>query len=188
MTGDGIPKTLLKALNDRDIHLFRSMFVRTPDASQLRDEVGNTLLIVAARSDVQFVEELLAAGADPNWPGLEGMTPLMVAAESRRPEVSLTLLRHGAIVDLTDRYGRTALHHAAISRSPDLVRVLVQGGANPSTRDQFGLTPLVYSRRRHVMLGTSSGGVQRSLTFSVFWDDAVGRELRSGAQTRDSSS
>ena len=79
---------------------------------------------------------LLAAGADPNARGLDGLTPLH-RAES--VDQTRALLASGANPNLRDSEGRTPLHFA---RDVDQTRALLAAGANPNPRDVDGQTPL----------------------------------------------
>src|SRR5258707_1363620 len=63
----------------------------------LRDERGATALALAVEIGFQeAVEELLAAGANPNVHDLSGMTALDIADEHGAQDISALLLRHGA--------------------------------------------------------------------------------------------
>ncbi|WP_224240345.1 ankyrin repeat domain-containing protein [Hyalangium gracile] len=75
--------------------------------------------------DVARVEELLAAGEDPNPLGERGRTPLMVAAERGHEEVVRVLLDGGAEPMLTDDAGETALLMAAAHGHPAVCKLLM---------------------------------------------------------------
>ena len=83
-------------------------------------------LFDAVRSgDQERVEELLAAGEDPNPIGERGRTPLMVAAEAGREKLVGALLAAGAEPMLTDDSGETALLMAAAHGHPAVCKVLM---------------------------------------------------------------
>ena len=98
---------------------------------------------------------LLAAGADPNIPSVDGTTPLMVASGlggggggRRRPDGSnpalprtALLLEHGADVNAVNEADFTALHGAAFSGNKELLRYLVEEGASIDAQDFRGRTP-----------------------------------------------
>ena len=98
---------------------------------------------------------LLAAGADPNIPSVDGTTPLMVASGlggggggRRRPDGSNPalartelLLEHGADVNAVNEADFTALHGAAFSGNKELLRYLVEEGASIDAQDFRGRTP-----------------------------------------------
>lgn len=73
------------------------------------------LLEAVASFDEDLVKDLICEGADPNFRGVGGKTPLMIAAEFGYEEhFSLVklLTRAGARVELQDEMGFTALDYA----------------------------------------------------------------------------
>jgi ankyrin repeat protein len=80
--------------------------------------------------DEARVEELLAAGEDPNLLGERGRTPLMVAAEAGHEKIVRALLAAGAEPILTDDMGETALLMAAAHGHADVCKLLM-----PHARD-----------------------------------------------------
>jgi ankyrin repeat protein len=78
---------------------------------------GLTALLYAARDGCyDCVEALIAAGADPNVPTPEGVTPLMIALDNDNNDIAKSLLDHGANPAAWDWYGRTALFIAVDRR------------------------------------------------------------------------
>jgi hypothetical protein len=75
--------------------------------------------------DEARVEELLAAGEDPNPIGDRGRTPLMVAAEAGHEKLVHALLAAGGEPMLTDSMGETALLIAAAHGHPAVCRLLM---------------------------------------------------------------
>ncbi|KAI1258032.1 hypothetical protein MGN70_001078 [Eutypa lata] len=118
---------------------------------------GSTPLALAARYRVlPAIYALLAAGADVNACGVEGMTPLYEACKIYRlypdKKIVALLLEHGAHVDKPNRYGMTPLYTACSSpketyqETTDTVILLVNHGADPLARcqddDSADMTPL----------------------------------------------
>ena len=62
---------------------------------------------VALPVTLHLVDTLLAAGADPNAPGMQGLGPLMIAAQQCCAPVSDRLLRVGAKLDSRTPQGFT---------------------------------------------------------------------------------
>ena len=152
--------------------------------------VGATPFLLAAMdANVEVMQALAAAGADPLLGTEEGTTPLMVAAglgqvpaESRvgAPDsfhaVELVLAL-GASVNLTNQRGRTALHGAAHIRSDAIVQLLVDQGAQVNVEDDRGVTPLMIAEGGgHILLPGLGGGSTAELL----------RELGSRDVARDS--
>ena len=69
---------------------------------------------------------LLESGADPNKPNHKGETPLILAAESDRPDLIQLLLMFGAKVEHRDNQGLTALDRARKSKRQKAVEVLLK--------------------------------------------------------------
>lgn len=79
--------------------------------AQYRPVGGLTALLYAARDGCyDCVDELIAAGADPNVPTPEGVTALMLAIDNDHNNVAKLLLSRGANPNLWDWWGRTALY------------------------------------------------------------------------------
>jgi len=79
--------------------------------AQYRPVGGLTALLYAAREGCyDCVEALLTAGADPNVPTPEAVTPLMLALDNDQTSVAKLLLDRGANPNLWDWWGRTALY------------------------------------------------------------------------------
>ena len=116
---------------------------------------GLTALLYAARDGCyDCVEALIAAGADPNVPTPEGVTPLMIALDNDNNDIANLLLDHGANPGVWDWYGRTALFiavdrkvggssggglkvpvdasHSARSSAMDIVRALLAANVDPN--------------------------------------------------------
>jgi ankyrin repeat protein len=92
---------------------------------QYRSVGGLNALMYAVRSGCySCVEQLVAAGADINFPTPEGVSPLMLALDNSHNEVAKYLMDKGAYLDVWDWWGRTPLW-IAVDRKP------VPGGASP---------------------------------------------------------
>ena len=132
-------QTVLDALNDTSVNI-----VNTRDSSN-----GQTALhIVTARRDKDWMEFLLAKGADANARDAHGDTPLEVASNFGFVEGIDVLLKYGARVDEPSSTGETPLIAAVHRRDLAMMRVLLAGGANPDRADNSGR-----SARDYAMLG-----------------------------------
>ena len=123
--------------------------------AQYRPAGGLNALLYAARDGCyDCVEALIAAGADPNVPTAEGVTPLMIALDNDNNDVAKLLLDHGANPGVWDWYGRTALFiavdrkvggssggglkvpvdagHSARFSAMDIVRALLAANVDPN--------------------------------------------------------
>ena len=122
--------------------------------------VGATAFLLAAKeADLELMELLLEAGADPTIPTLDGTTPLMVASGLYSDTGSLgrfhqrgwtadllTAVRMcvdlGNDINAVNRVGDTALHGAAYRGATEIAQYLVARGAKLDAVDTRGLTPL----------------------------------------------
>src|ERR1051325_6224941 len=124
--------------------------------NQYRPTGGLTALLYAARSGCTgCVQALLDAGADPNRPNPDGVTPLMVAIDNFAFDTAKLLFERGANPHVWDWWGRTALYTAidmntysldayAERTGPpivttkttalELARVFLKAGVNPNTQ------------------------------------------------------
>ena len=107
----------------------------------LRDDAGNTLLMVAAYNDAAATTALLIErGADPDAPGPAG-TPLMGLAFKGHADRARQLLAAGADPNAQNPSGASALHFAAMFRQEAVAEALLAGGADAALRDAQGQTP-----------------------------------------------
>ncbi|RYD41621.1 MAG: ankyrin repeat domain-containing protein [Verrucomicrobiaceae bacterium] len=89
----------------------------------------------AWNGDLPVMEQLLAAGTDPNCPGVHNSTPLEAAAYNARADACSLLLKNGADPDATSRpTGETVLHQTITKTGdPDRTRIvhaLIAAGAD----------------------------------------------------------
>jgi uncharacterized protein len=120
--------------------------------------MGATPLLRAAKAaDVTAVRLLLAHGANPNLPNIQGVTPIMAAAGLGSNEIDTRgrfktqpdqiasidlLVKAGADINAHDNRGQTALHGAALFGYDDVIKDLVAHNADVNAKDQKGMTPL----------------------------------------------
>jgi len=103
-------------------------------------EGADYLRSAAERGDVDTVDALLLAGADPNTP------PLGPLALTRDVDVSRRLIDGGADVNAVAAGGETVLTLAVRAGSADKVRLLIGAGALVNTANAAGQTPLRLAR------------------------------------------
>ena len=76
-----------------------------------------------------IVDSLVAAGADPNAPGIQGLGPLMIASQQCGALVVHHLLAAGAKLDSRTPQGFTPLSMALITKHYDAANELIAAGA-----------------------------------------------------------
>ncbi|MCX7591219.1 MAG: ankyrin repeat domain-containing protein [Kiritimatiellae bacterium] len=79
--------------------------------------------------------------------GLNGNTPLMIAAASGDYAATYRLLARGAQVNARNRFGSTALMGAAAGGYTDIVELLLRAGADVNARSKEGATALMFAAR-----------------------------------------
>ena len=111
----------------------------------LRDQDGKTILHHAClRNDVEFVENLLNLGADPNVQDNKGTTPLMSALQCHGSNVDINLLSIFLSLDwkpdIKDSSGQTALHYSAKCDDIQIPLMLISAGCDVTAVDNCGQT------------------------------------------------
>jgi ankyrin repeat protein len=105
------------------------------------------MCIACEHGNVAMVERLIVAGADVNKAGVDGSTPLHLAAEAGHADVVAVLI-DAAGVDLNaavtggDFAGLTPLFLAAQENRLDVLKLLVAAGADVNKARVDGFTPL----------------------------------------------
>lgn len=113
-----------------------------------RAEDGETALTIAlGRRDDEWTPFLLTKGANPNLPGRNGDTPLIVAARVGFVDAIDWLLTLEAKVEADNRQGETPLIVAVQQRQLSIVRTLIGAGANPDKTDFTGYSARDYAVR-----------------------------------------
>ncbi len=118
----GIVKLLLS--KDADVRP-RALYTDWPSQvtseprTQYRSVGGLNALMYAVRGGCySCVTELVAHGADVNFPTPEGITPLMLALDNEHNEIAMFLMDKGAYLDVWDWWGRTPLWIAVDRKVP----------------------------------------------------------------------
>jgi ankyrin repeat protein len=135
--------------------------------------VGATPFLLAAKeADLDLMDVLLEAGADPAIATTDRTTPLMVAAGLYSDTGNLhrfhergwqedivkaveICLEDGSDINAANVVGDTALHGAAYRGSVDVARLLVDRGAKLDAVDSRGLTPLSVATGVYYKMGIS---------------------------------
>jgi ankyrin repeat protein len=103
---------------------------------------GTLLHEAVTQDNMEAMEFLLRNKHDVNLQDVNGMTPLMLAADRDQAAAMRTLLGSGASVDAADRLGRSALHLSAAAGSNEAVKILLEHGTDPLAVAKRQETPL----------------------------------------------
>lgn len=125
------------------------------------------LIYAAVESDqVDLIPMLVKRGADINarYSANREATPLMAAISKHSPDLLVTLIEHGAMVDLRDSYGDPAINYAAYYGYLDLVEVLLEAGADTSLVGHGTAMEIAMRRGHQAMVATLAkhNGVART--------------------------
>ena len=108
------------------------------------DSFAAALAEAAAKGDTDRVRRLIAAGANPNARGRDGVTVSQWALMNQSPKGFTALLEGGSDPSLADSSGETVVHYAAKTNVPVYLEILLKHGADPNTPNGVTrATPLV---------------------------------------------
>ncbi|WPB77257.1 ankyrin repeat domain-containing protein [Archangium violaceum] len=102
------------------------------------DQTATPLLMAVFRRQLEAIRLLLAAGADANYQGSEGDSPLRVCVEQGDLATAAMLLRSGATRTIDEAGGPTgmsALGRAASRLDVPMIELLLRAGADPEASD-----------------------------------------------------
>jgi Ankyrin repeats (3 copies)/Ankyrin repeat/SAM domain (Sterile alpha motif) len=105
------------------------------------------LLRAVLADDLARLELVLGEGANPDWPGVAGTSPLHVACYHGSSKCAAALLRQGANARATYSYGETPLHLSAREGRVRCTSVLLEHEADVYAKDRWGNTPLHLTAR-----------------------------------------
>jgi ankyrin repeat protein len=114
------------------------------------DERNDALIEAIRGDDMAAIDELLALGADANYPEPSlGLSPLIMATVRSDAQMAQRLIAAGADVTIIDKGGNNLLHHAVDGGNPDLLALLLkqEGIYINLARDLYGSTPLIMAAR-----------------------------------------
>ena len=115
---------------------------------------GTPLRMAAERGNIDVMNLLLNAGADPNFSKNRARSQLksegafLIAVIYGQKNAAQLLIHAGAEIDKEGIHGRTPLYYAACMNMLNwdmtvMVAFLLNAGANPNKADKFGNTPLM---------------------------------------------
>jgi ankyrin repeat protein len=135
------------AVQNRDNDALRSLLKQKTGINTPQPD-GTTALHWAAHwNDLEAVNMLLRAGADPKIANRYGATPLSEAASAGNAPMIEALLKAGADPKaLTTQDGETVLMTAARAGNADAVKILLEHGADVNARENYkGQTALMWA-------------------------------------------
>jgi ankyrin repeat protein len=113
--------------------------------TQERMSQRTALHFAAESGNVETLQALLDAKANPNAQDRTGKTPVTVAAERGKVDALKALLKAGGDANSRDQVQGSPLLWASGLGGPEAVGVLLGAGANPNIQDVNGMTPLMWA-------------------------------------------
>jgi len=142
-TSSTLAEAVDKALETRNFHNVYELIEGGHSVNQVITDNGSSLLHRAAKYGcLGFTQNLLRLGAVVGAERVDGVTPLLLAAQEGHVEIVKALLGAEAKVD-TGPAGYTPLYLACQQGHIRVAKELLKGGANPNNfLHSSGLTPL----------------------------------------------
>jgi len=113
--------------------------------------MSDRLIQAAADGDTETVIALLDEGADVDWQGDDGRTPVMAATVGNHVDTVRALIDAEANVDIRDARLDNPFLYAGAEGLLDILRLTIEAGADPTITNRFGGTALIpASERGHV--------------------------------------
>uniref|UniRef100_A0A0N5AP23 ANK_REP_REGION domain-containing protein n=1 Tax=Syphacia muris TaxID=451379 RepID=A0A0N5AP23_9BILA len=120
-----------------------------PEAATLRNQNGETLLMVSARTGQLDILNHLLPDSDLDDTDNDGWTALLDAAHEGHGEIVSALLHAGAAVDVPDLMGWSPLMWAVYKNHPACVEILLSHKAHVNLiEEEDGLTSLIIASGR----------------------------------------
>jgi lipoprotein-anchoring transpeptidase ErfK/SrfK len=107
----------------------------TPPVEPIQPPQGTAFSSVyeaVTAGDLALLESLLESGVPAQSVTIEGDTPLCAALRLGRPELTITLLLHGADPRVAGTHGEPPAALAALRRHPLLLKMILAAGADPN--------------------------------------------------------
>ena len=123
--------------------------------SNMRDQDGDTLLHralqtrrgipgIAFEKKLQVIQQLLQAGANPNLPDKDGITPFIYSLGhvDNNYAIAKMMIAKGASINKPDSRGDTPLHYQVRRGTAEMTSYLIARGANVRAKNRSGQTPI----------------------------------------------
>lgn len=133
---------LIHAINSN--HSMISLLAKDRASLELKNYSGNTPLMFAVKEmDLEAVEDLLRAQANPNTYDREDTTPLIWALEHDQEKIALSLIQAQAVINMRHKNGCTPLMIAAQRGNLTISQELIRFGASLNAQNPTGSTALM---------------------------------------------
>ena len=121
--------------------LLKTVIDNGADVNATNKKNVTALMIASRRGNIDAVNELLSAGADPTIEDRLGATWIHHAVgEGCSKKFLQAIIDHGADVNTTNKKNVTALMTACRIGNADAINILINAGADPNSADVYGRT------------------------------------------------
>jgi len=104
------------------------------------------LLEAAEKGEIDVIEKMHLDSVKVNVKNIEGVTPLMFAAENGHTKIVKLLVNKGADINIVPKYSKvTPLIAAVKNNHVEIVEFLLKNNANANDIDEVMQTPLIYA-------------------------------------------
>ncbi|XP_044755573.1 kinase D-interacting substrate of 220 kDa B isoform X5 [Coccinella septempunctata] len=142
-------RSLETYINDDNLDGLRAFLENKQVQIEDRDDNGTTALIYAAQKGrLNFVQELLKYGADPNAEDNDNWTPLLCACKEGYFDIVLLLLENNADIEHRDMGGWTPLMWATYKGRTEIVQILLERGAEVNAHGNYHISSLLWAAGR----------------------------------------
>lgn len=126
--------SLFEAVLQGDTETLRRLLREEADPNETHNSEVPPLLWLAVESEnLEVVQILLEAGADPNQPGPDGSSPAALATKLNNQEILAAISEDGGSAVIASGNEVQDLLDAVERQNADLLRVVIEAGADPNT-------------------------------------------------------
>jgi len=181
------------AVRNRDLAAVQQHLANGNSPDMVSEQSGESILATAAfQGDIEIVQLLIDAGADPNFLGTTAW-PLDLAAGQGYSAIVETLLFADADIDSLDEDSGTALMSAAAGGYIGIVETLLEAGADPRRKDCYGKRSIAFAAEKgHVeivnllaSLSTPKDRQQASLMIKLAQQGPPSQEIKNFFQAAE---
>ena len=122
--------------------LFLFLVATCLSAGVTADEQSDRMIEMCAKGIFSEVRFALEEGANPNYRGADGTTPLLEAVKNRWYPIVRVLLDSGSDPDIRSERNDPVITYAASFGDLDVTRALIEAGAEVDARDTDGIERL----------------------------------------------
>lgn len=130
-----------EALRTADTKKITALIEQGVDVDKKYEDVI-PLHLAVNRGDLDLVQLLLAADANPSIQNSDGHSPLHIATAQESAKIVRVLLEHEADANIQDNEGKTPLHIAVEDDFHEIAELLIIGNSKTDIENNEGKTPL----------------------------------------------